>query len=134
METFTCPRNREEKCIMFETTIYQENCLKCPNGHDVSPPEKLIANVKGLAFCTTCGAKLIQSILVSKQLCCSKCKNPVTILWRFCPTCGERGDDGGGQNKLCTEENPCCNRKGEYNGFGPGPLNFVCPKHCPCHD
>ena len=35
----------------------------------------------------------------------------------------------------CTEENPCCDRRGEYNGFGSdGPLKFVCPKHCMCHD
>jgi len=34
----------------------------------------------------------------------------------------------------CTEENPCCDRRGEYNGFGSGPLRFICPKHCPCHD
>jgi len=34
----------------------------------------------------------------------------------------------------CTEENPCCDRRGEYNGYGSGPLKFVCPKHCSCHD
>jgi len=34
----------------------------------------------------------------------------------------------------CTEESPCCDRRGEYNGFGSGPLKFICPKHCPCHD
>ena len=34
----------------------------------------------------------------------------------------------------CTEENPCCDRRGEYNGFSSGPLKFVCPKHCSCHD
>ena len=34
----------------------------------------------------------------------------------------------------CSEENPCCDRRGEYNGFGSGSLKFVCPKHCPCHD
>jgi len=28
----------------------------------------------------------------------------------------------------------CCDRVGEYNGFGSGSLLFVCPKHCPCHD
>ena len=37
-------------------------------------------------------------------------------------------------NQPCTEENPCCDRRGEYNGYGSGPLKFVCPKHCPCHD
>lgn len=34
----------------------------------------------------------------------------------------------------CTPENPCCDRRNEYNGFGSGPLLFECPKHCPCHD
>lgn len=34
----------------------------------------------------------------------------------------------------CSEENPCCDRRGEYNGFASGPLSFTCPKHCPCHD
>lgn len=34
----------------------------------------------------------------------------------------------------CTEENPCCDRRGEYNGFASGPLTFTCPKHCSCHD
>ena len=34
----------------------------------------------------------------------------------------------------CTEENPCCDLRGVYNGFGSGPLKFICPKHCPCHD
>lgn len=29
---------------------------------------------------------------------------------------------------------PCCNRVGEYNGFDSGPLIFVCPNHCSCHD
>lgn len=28
----------------------------------------------------------------------------------------------------------CCDRAGEYNGYGSGPLLFVCPKSCPCHD
>jgi hypothetical protein len=29
----------------------------------------------------------------------------------------------------------CCDRAGEYNGFGSdGPLEFTCPKHCSCHD
>ncbi len=34
----------------------------------------------------------------------------------------------------CTEENPCCDRRGEYNGYHSGPLLFTCPKHCSCHD
>jgi len=35
----------------------------------------------------------------------------------------------------CTAENPCCDKRGEYNGFGSdGPLKFTCPKHCSCHD
>ena len=34
----------------------------------------------------------------------------------------------------CTEEHPCCDRRGEDNGRGSGSLKFVCPKHCSCHD
>ncbi len=34
----------------------------------------------------------------------------------------------------CTADNPCCDRRDEYNGFASGPLKFVCPKHCRCHD
>jgi len=34
----------------------------------------------------------------------------------------------------CTEAAPCCERRNEYNGFGSGPLKFVCPRHCSCHD
>jgi topoisomerase IA-like protein len=34
-----------------------------------------------------------------------------------------------------SEGEPCCARAGEYNGFGSdGPLAFVCPSSCPCHD
>jgi hypothetical protein len=30
---------------------------------------------------------------------------------------------------------PCCDRAGQYNGFGSdGPLSFICPQHCACHD
>jgi hypothetical protein len=28
----------------------------------------------------------------------------------------------------------CCDRGDEYNGFASGPLLFVCPKDCGCHD
>lgn len=28
----------------------------------------------------------------------------------------------------------CCDRVGEYNGFGSGETIFTCPNHCPCHD
>lgn len=35
----------------------------------------------------------------------------------------------------CTEENPCCERRDEYNGFGSdGPIIFKCSKSCMCHD
>lgn len=34
----------------------------------------------------------------------------------------------------CTAEHPCCDRRDEYNGFASGPLTFVCPKGCACHD
>lgn len=38
------------------------------------------------------------------------------------------GKDRGGSGK-------CCDRAGEYNGFGSdGPLAFVCPNGCDCHD
>jgi hypothetical protein len=48
---------------------------------------------------------------------------PVTIPDE-CP-----GHGRGGQHA------PCCDRAGEYNGFGSnGPLSFICPNHCPCHD
>lgn len=29
---------------------------------------------------------------------------------------------------------PCCDRAGEYNGYDSGPLAFMCPKSCACHD
>jgi len=38
------------------------------------------------------------------------------------------------RSQPCTDENPCCNRRNEYNGFGSGELKFLCPKHCSCHD
>jgi hypothetical protein len=28
----------------------------------------------------------------------------------------------------------CCDKAGKYNGYGSGPLDFVCPEHCSCHD
>jgi len=28
----------------------------------------------------------------------------------------------------------CCERGDQYNGLGSGPLLFVCPKSCQCHD
>ncbi len=34
----------------------------------------------------------------------------------------------------CSADKPCCNRRGEFNGFGAGPLEFVCPEGCRCHD
>ncbi len=34
----------------------------------------------------------------------------------------------------CSKTNPCCDRANEYNGFSSGPLLFICPKGCPCHD
>ena len=38
------------------------------------------------------------------------------------------GHGRGGQGEKC------CERAGEYNGFASGPMTFVCPKHCSCHD
>ena len=35
----------------------------------------------------------------------------------------------------CPRPAPCCDRAGEYNGFGSdGPLLFRCPEGCSCHD
>lgn len=34
----------------------------------------------------------------------------------------------------CGVGSKCCRRAGEYNGYGSGPLKFVCPSSCPCHD
>lgn len=28
----------------------------------------------------------------------------------------------------------CCDRVGEYNGYGSGPIIFSCPENCSCHD
>lgn len=37
--------------------------------------------------------------------------------------------------EACSETNPCCDRRDEYNGFGSdGPPLFECPKRCGCHD
>jgi len=36
--------------------------------------------------------------------------------------------------EACSEKNPCCERANEHNGFSSGPLIFICPKHCVCHD
>lgn len=35
-----------------------------------------------------------------------------------------------GVNRRCD----CCDRGNEYNGFASGPLSFICPKECSCHD
>lgn len=45
---------------------------------------------------------------------------------RWCLGCPGHGEDYRGQ--------PCCERAGEYNGFGSEPLLFRCPKNCSCHD
>lgn len=44
---------------------------------------------------------------------------------------------GWNSNGRCTHMNPCCDRRGEYNGFGSdGPTLFQCdvPNGCSCHD
>lgn len=55
------------------------------------------------------------------------------LLKRQCEKCGDPvsfPDDN-----LCDLKRPCCDRVGEYNGLGrKGPLRFVCPKRCACHD
>ena len=39
------------------------------------------------------------------------------------------------QQKTCSDECPCCNRRNEYSGFGSdGPTIFRCPISCQCHD
>jgi hypothetical protein len=52
-----------------------------------------------------------------------KC-NPANCRW--CNECP--GHERGGKAP------PCCDRAGEYNGYGSGPLEFHCPKSCSCHD
>lgn len=40
-----------------------------------------------------------------------------------------------GSRVICDAARPCCDRRGEYNGFGSdGPRLFECPRSCPCHD
>lgn len=48
-------------------------------------------------------------------------------------------DSCAGPKPMCSEissgtARKCCQRAGEYNGFASGPLEFVCPEHCACHD
>jgi hypothetical protein len=40
------------------------------------------------------------------------------------------------ESETCTKENPCCERRNEYNGYPheSGPAKFRCPKSCGCHD
>lgn len=38
------------------------------------------------------------------------------------------------QPRRCTEQDPCCEKRLEYNGYQSGPLAFRCPRNCPCHD
>lgn len=38
------------------------------------------------------------------------------------------------QDKLTNDSPRCCARAGEYNGYGSGPLSFICSVSCPCHD
>ncbi|WP_406698535.1 hypothetical protein V5E97_06600 [Singulisphaera sp. Ch08] len=45
------------------------------------------------------------------------------------PVCQGHGERAEGSPKKC------CDRAGEYNGFGSdGPLAFRCPESCSCHD
>ena len=72
-------------------------------------------------FCDVCGAgewahsdRLPKGWMAKKEapggvILCPKCKQP------------------------CTEENPCCDRRGEYIGYSSGPP-LICPKHCNCHN
>jgi len=36
------------------------------------------------------------------------------------------------KTKSCTKANPCCDRRGEYHGYGQEPLKS-CPTKCICH-
>lgn len=61
-----------------------------------------------------------------------------------CPQCDGTGqipdpDPPPKKRALCVGYNgvgewKCCDRAGEYNGYGSGPLLFVCPQSCGCHD
>lgn len=43
-------------------------------------------------------------------------------------------DECPGHDRGGTRE-PCCQRTGEYNGFGSdSPLSFSCARGCSCHD
>lgn len=53
--------------------------------------------------------------------------NPATV----CP--GHNSPHNANPSKYTGPK--CCDRAGEYNGFGSdGPTLFTCPKHCSCHD
>ena len=40
----------------------------------------------------------------------------------------------GSKIGTANEDDTCCDRAGEYNGFGSGRTRFQCPKQCTCHD
>lgn len=73
------------------------------------------------------GAKDRQLLIVADKFVARQVGGPkpeVISIAKECP-----GHERGGKGK------PCCERAGEYNGFGSdGPLSFVCPNHCSCHD
>lgn len=63
-----------------------------------------------------------------------KIKDDLPVI-KFCPWCGESISGflctGTGKNG---HRKPCCDRAGEYNGFGSGEIIFHCPEICTCHD
>ncbi len=67
---------------------------------------------------------------------CSRCRNQC---FNLCPTGATLLKEAATRPfeesaDLCSPENPCCDRRGEYNGFASGPTIFTCPKNCSCHD
>lgn len=103
-------------------------CVTKQDAHEVSGrPEELRFNAEKYAgrigfgnlvftpwFVGTYGFILANPVLYEKP-----------IPWRGQP---------GLFNIPCSEAVPCCGRRDEYNGFASGPLEFICPHHCGCHD
>lgn len=52
----------------------------------------------------------------------------------YCSVCLEKIPCNCDWQGPCTDDNPCCERRGEYNGFHTGPTTFRCPNNCSCHD
>jgi hypothetical protein len=64
----------------------------------------------------------------------AKDATPLSVLPYIPPPPRPRSEICPGHGSGGTAE-PCCDRVGEYNGFGSdGPSIFTCPKGCACHD